>query len=145
MDEMATPENAKLVARVYSKALKELAKGRTLSPADEVVYEVEMLSQEVNSGASFEQYFRWASTSEIARIVGRLESLGLQAVAQLATSAIAAAFPNGLPTSDDEKEDLSEWTEEQENHLSELAEEFTRFNGEVINVLGKFHRENEHR
>src|SRR5512145_1593560 len=70
--EMSTPENEELVARVYTEALEARADGRKLSAADTVIYEIEMLSQEVNSGASFEQYFRWASTEEIGRVVDRL-------------------------------------------------------------------------
>jgi hypothetical protein len=55
MAEMSTPENEELVARVYTQALEARAAGRELDASDMVVYEIEMLSQEVNSGASFEQ------------------------------------------------------------------------------------------
>ncbi len=48
--EMSTPENEELVSRVYTQALEARADGQKLSAADTVVYEVEMLSQEVNSG-----------------------------------------------------------------------------------------------
>jgi hypothetical protein len=140
--EMSTPENEELVARVYTEALEARADGRKLSAADTVIYEIEMLSQEVNSGASFEQYFRWASTEEIGRVVDRLESLGLPEVAQLTRTAIAVAFPDGLPGSDEEKDELTAWTEDQEERLSTLADAFAEFNGRMINVLAAFYRKN---
>jgi hypothetical protein len=98
-----------------------------------------MLSQEVNSGASFEQYFRWASVEEVSRVVDRLESLGLPEVAQLTRTAIDVAFPDGLPDSE-EKNDPTDWTEDQEERLSALADQFAEFNGRIINVLAAFYR-----
>lgn len=143
MAEMSTPENEELVARAYTQALEARADDRELGASDRVVYEIEMLSQEVNSGASFEQYFRWASIAEIGQVVDRLESLGLSEVAQLTRSAIDVAFPSGLPTSDEEKGDLTDWTEDQEERLSALADEFAEFNGRIINVLAAFYRKSQ--
>jgi hypothetical protein len=142
MAEMATPENDELVARVYTQALEARAEGRELDAADTIVYEIEMLSQEVNSGASFEQYFRWASVDELSRVVDRLESLGLPEVAQLTRTAIDVAFPDGLPGTDEEKDELTAWSEDQEERLTELAAAFEEFNGRIINVLGAFYRKN---
>jgi hypothetical protein len=140
MAEMSTPENDELVGRVYTQALEARAEGRQLDAAETVVYEIEMLSQEVNSGASFEQYFRWASVAEVSRVVERLESIGLPEVAQLTRTAIDVAFPDGLPGTDDEKDDLTAWTEDQEERLTVLADAFAEFNGRIINVLGAFYR-----
>jgi hypothetical protein len=142
MAEMATPENDELVARVYTQALEARAEGRELDAADTIVYEIETLSQEVNSGASFEQYFRWASVDELRRVVERLESLGLPEVAQLTRTAIDVAFPDGLPSTDEEKDELTAWSEDQEERLTELAAAFEEFNGRIINVLGAFYRNN---
>lgn len=98
MAEMSTGENEALVSRVYTQALQDRDDGKTLAAPDLMVYHIEMLSQEVNSGASFEQYFRWASVEEISQVVGRLESLGLGDVAQIVRRAIEVAFPEGLPS-----------------------------------------------
>ena len=140
MAEMSTSENDELVSRVYTQALEDREQGRDLDAATLMVYHIEMLSQEVNSGASFEQYLRWASVDEIAQAATRLESLELADVAKLVREAIAVAFPDGVPSSDDEKNEMTEWTEEQEQRLGALAGEFEEFNGKIINVLADFYR-----
>jgi len=140
MSEMSTPENEELVSRVYTRALEDREQGRALDAATLMVYHIEMLSQEVNSGASFEQYLRWASVDEIAQAADRLESLKLADVAKLVRQAIAVAFPDGVPSSDEEKNDLTEWTVDQEERLVALAGEFEQFNGRIINGLADFYR-----
>jgi Domain of unknown function (DUF4375) len=142
MPEMSTSENEELVSRVYTQALQDREGGRKLAAADLMVYHIEMLSQEVNSGASFEQYFRWASVEQISEAAGRLESLALPEVAQIVRRAIDVAFPNGLPANDEEKSELTDWTEKQAELLSAAASEFEEFNGRIINVLAGFYRSN---
>jgi hypothetical protein len=143
MPEMSTSENEELVSRVYTQALQDREGGRKLAAADLMVYHIEMLSQEVNSGASFEQYFRWASVEEISEAAGRLESLALPEVAQIVRRAIDVAFPNGLPANDEEKSELTDWTEKQAELLSAAASEFEEFNGRIINVLAGFYRSSQ--
>ena len=143
MPEISTTENEELVSRVYTQALQDRQDGRKLAPADLMVYHIEMLSQEVNSGASFEQYFRWASVEEIAEAVNRLESLGLPDVAQIVGRAIKVAFPKGVPATDEEKNKLTEWSAKQEELLGAAASEFEEFNGRIINVLATFYRKNK--
>jgi hypothetical protein len=140
MSEMSTSENEELVSRVYTQALKERQDGRHLDAADLMVYHLEMLTQEVNSGASFEQYFRWASVAEISEAVGRLETLALSDVAQIVRRAIDVGFPDGLPATDEEKDALTEWTEDQLDTLSALAGDFEEFNGRLTNILAAFYR-----
>jgi hypothetical protein len=140
MPEISTPEAEERVQRVYTRALEARSAGRELARADQVVYEVEMLSQEVNSGASFEQYFRWASIAEISRIVSRLEDLSLPEVAALTRAAIAIAFPAGIPGSDAEKDGLTDWSGDQADRLAGLAGEFEVWNGRIINALAEFHQ-----
>lgn len=143
MSEMSTTENEALVSRVYTQALEARQEGRELAPADLMVYNIEMLSQEVNSGASFEQYFRWASVEEISQAVDRLASLGLSEVAKIVRRAIDIAFPQGLPATDDDKTALTEWTDSQLELLSAAATAFAAFNGRIINVLAAFYRKSE--
>ena len=140
MAELSTAENDELVSRVYTQALQDRADGRQLAAADLMIYHIEMLSQEVNSGASFEQYFRWASVEEISEAIPRLESLALSDVAGIVRSAIDVAFPDGVPATDQQKNELSEWTEEQQQLLGAAAVEFEEFNGRIINVLAAFYR-----
>ena len=142
MAETSTPDSEERIGRVYARALEARAAGRELAPADLVVYEVEMLSQEVNSGASYEQYFRWASVDEISRIAARLDALALPEVAELTLAAIAVAFPGGIPGSDAEKDGLTDWSPEQADRLVALAGRFEEWNGRIINALAEFHRAN---
>lgn len=141
MAEMSTPENEALVSRIYTRALQDRAEGRDLPGPVQMVYEVEMLSQEVNSGASFEQYFRWASLAEITQAAVRLEKLGLPEPARIIRAAIQSGFPSGLPASEAEMDELTEWIPEQEARLSQLADEFTDYNGAITNALAAFYRQ----
>ncbi len=143
--QIAAGDNEELVSRVYTQALQDRQDGLKLAAAELMVYHVEMLSQEVNSGASFEQYFRWASVEEISEAVSRLESLALQEVARIVSRAIDVAFPDGLPATDDEKSELAAWTEAQERRLGELATEFEEFNGRILDTLAEFYRKSRNR
>jgi len=140
LEEMGTAENDELVSRVYTQALQHRADGRQLAAADLMIYHIEMLSQEVNSGASFEQYFRWASVEEISEAIPRLESLALSDVAGIVRRAIDVAFPDGLPATDEQKNELTEWSEDQQQLLGAAAGEFEEFNGRITNVLAAFYR-----
>jgi hypothetical protein len=50
-----------------------------------------------------------------------------------------------LPGSDEEKDEVTAWSEDQEERLSTLAEAFAEFNGRIINVLAAFYRKNQSR
>lgn len=141
MTVMSTPESEALVQAAYSRLLQDRAEGLELSPADQFLYELEMLCQEVNSGASFEQYFRWAALDEVARAPARLEELGLAALALLVRRATAIAFPAGLPASEAEMDELTDWTPEQEAELALLADEFSESNGLLCNTLAAWYRQ----
>jgi cell division septum initiation protein DivIVA len=140
MTEISTAENEALVSAVYTRALQDRSEGRDLLGPEQLLYEVEMLSQEVNSGASFEQYFRWASLDEIRQAPTRFEELGLPAPARITRAAIQMAFPGGLPASEAEMDELTEWIPEQEARLALLADEFADHNGAIINALAAWYR-----
>lgn len=140
MAELSTEENEKLVGEVYTRAMNRVHSGQSLDERDRVVWEVEGLSQEVNSGASYEQYFRWRPVSEISTIVARLHQAGLPEVAKLTQRAIEVAFPGGVPRTDEEKDDLTGWSEAQETELQQLADQFTEYNGRIGNVLAAGYR-----
>ena len=136
--EQGTDENATRVDKVYSAVLDALNSGKTISAQAELVYQIEMLSQEVNSGASFEQYFRWARVTRDSRILQYLKDLGLPEVCEIVERAFAAAFPDGIPEDDDEYDLCMEWREDQELQLANLFAEFDACNGVIINRLGQF-------
>jgi len=134
------PEDTQRVARVYAQALAERAAFRPLAEPERMVYEIEMLTQEVNSGASFEQYFRWASRDELLAVRERLHILGLGAVVEITQRAFAVAFPGGLPASDTAIEEAMRWTPDQLDQLRALATEFCACNGAITQALARFHR-----
>src|SRR5919112_3723232 len=98
MPEISTSENEELVARVYGEAMQALGEGKQVSAPALVVHDVEHLMQEVNSGVSFEGYFRWSSLDEIGRIREQLRAVGLSRILELTEQAIQIAFPAGIPT-----------------------------------------------
>lgn len=140
MSQASNPGSEAVIAAAYARALQDRSEGLELSPADQFLYELEMLSQEVNSGASFGQYFRWAGLDEIARAPARLEELGLAALARLVRQAVAIAFPAGLPASEAEMDELTGWTPEQEAELALLADEFSESNGLLCNALAAWYQ-----
>jgi hypothetical protein len=136
--EQGTDINATRVDKVYGAVLDAVNAGKTISAQAELVYQIEMLSQEVNSGASFEQYFRWARVTRDCRILQYLKDLGLPEVCEIVERAFKTAFPDGIPEDDDEYELCLDWSEEQEQQLASLFAEFEHYNGIVINRLGRF-------
>jgi len=141
MAEQSTEENEKLIQEVYTAAMTRVHSDQSLEEPERLVWEIEGLLQEVNSGASYEQYFRWRPVSEISGIVARLNGLGLPEVAKLTQRAIDVAFPRGMPQTDKEKDGLTDWSEAQETELSQLADQFTDLNGRIANVLATRYRQ----
>ena len=141
MAEQSTEENEKLVQEVYTRVMSRVHSGQSLDEPDRMIWEIEGLMQEVNSGASYEQYFRWRPVSEIRTIAARLNGLGLPEVAELTERAIEIAFPLGVPQTDEEKDDLTDWSEAQESELQQLADQFTDLNGRIENVLATWYRQ----
>ena len=141
--EMSTEENQNLVSTICDLVLAALENKRPVSDGHRLIYEIDQLVMEVNSGASFEQYFRWARLEEIARIVSQLESVGLSEVAQITREAISVAYPDGLPPMPADEVSLASWegSEEQEDRLGELADELAEFNGVITNKLADYARQ----
>lgn len=140
--EMATEENVELVSKAYTRIMQDVHAERPVTEQENFIFQMELLVQEVNSGASFEQYFRWVGKPELDQVLGHVKSLGLPAVYEIVEEALAIAFPNGVPEDSDEYEECTDWTESQEERLSELFEKFEVYNGEITNTLGRFIREN---
>ena len=138
MGEISTEENEKIVARIYENAMTALHSNEPITAAQRIVHDIEHMMQEVNSGASYEQYFRWTSVDEIKSISEHLRALGLDTVAQLTDHAIKIAFPGGMPSNEEAKSDATEWSSEQEEILSDLFKQLEEHNGHVTNVLGAY-------
>ena len=136
--EISTEENEKLVSEVYERSMESVHAGSAISDDENLVFQVELLSQEVNSGASFEQYFRWVGKGEVDLIVELLNKLELSDVSGIVEKAINMAFPDGVPNNEDEYENCTEWSESQEEKLESLFEVFEQYNGVITNKLGAY-------
>ncbi len=136
--EQGTDINATRVDKVYKAVVDAVNAGKTISAQAELVYQVEMLSQEANSGASFEQYFRWVRITDSSRVLQYLQDLGLPEVRGIVERAVKLAFPGGIPEDDDEYDQCTDWSECQEKLLADLFGEFELYNGAITNQLGQF-------
>ncbi len=113
---MATTKNEDLIRAICEEVIEAKDKNIEILPYKQTIYDVDYLFMEVNSGISFEQYFRWASVEEIKRIENSLNRVGLNDIAKLTKDAIDVAFPNGIPSSNIKKDELTYWTQEQEEN-----------------------------
>jgi hypothetical protein len=137
MARTATRANENAVSRAYDEALAILHAGGELGAELRILYGIEHLFQEANSGGSFDQFFRWADVDEIAAVVGQLEALGLVEVAAIAREAIVVAFPDGIPANDDAQSEATDaWSPAQEDALTSLFERLEEHNAHVTNTLG---------
>ncbi len=137
--EQSTEESEAVVQRVCEFVRSAAEKGEPIRPEQQAIYDVDYLLTEVNSGASFEQYFRWASVDDILRVITSLKMVGLSDIASLTERAISVAFPNGIPSTDEEKSGATSWTDEQNEQLGDgLFPQFEEQNGRITNVLAAY-------
>ena len=135
---MAIRKDEDLIRAICEEVIEAKDKNIEISPYKQTIYDVDYLFMEVNSGVSFEQYFRWASVEEIKRIENSLNRVGLNDIAKLTKDAIDVAFPNGLPNSNTKKDELTYWTQEQEEKLESLFTIFQESNSKIVNTLAKY-------
>ena len=136
--EQSTPEDEAIVRRVCDLVTAAKESGAAVTTDQQIIYDVDYLLTEANSGASFEQYFRWASVAEIRRVKKALLAVDLGDIAQLYERALQMAFPKGIPSTDAEKSDLTEWSAEQDQALGDLFPAFEDKNGRITNVLAAY-------
>lgn len=136
--EISTEENEACVRRVCDTVAAAIEAKTEITPEQQHIYDIDHFVMEVNSGASFEQYFRWASVDEISRIVPALRTVGMEDIAALAEMAIEIAFSGRIPPDDETKSDLTDWSEEQGRSLEDLFPALEDQNGRIINVLAEY-------
>ena len=136
--ELSTLENEAIVRSICEAVSAARESEKPIKPDHQLIYDIDYLLMEANSGASFEQYFRWASVEEIGRVVPGLRRVGLLDVAELTEKAIRVAFPKGIPSTDAEKSGLTDWSEAQDESLRELFPALEDQNGRITNVLATF-------
>ena len=141
--EIGSEKNSARVNAVYVALISAANSGHWVSPQADLVCQVELLSQEVNSGASFEQYFRWVRVTDDSRVLQYLDELGLPEVRGIVERALTTAFPEGIPQDDDAYDSCTDWSESQLRQLAELFGEFERYNGILTNRLGQFIANND--
>ena len=128
--EIGSEKNSARVNAVYVALISAANSGHWVSPQADLVCQVELLSQEVNSGASFEQYFRWVRVTDDSRVLQYLDELGLPEVRSIAERESTRAFPEGMPQDGNFRTD---WSESQPRQLAELLGEFERYNDILAN------------
>jgi hypothetical protein len=137
--EQSTEETEAAVRRVCDFVKAAAEKGEAVRPEQQAIYDIDYLLMEANSGASLQQYFRWASVEEIGRVVAALNAVGLPKVAALTQQAITVAFPKGLPAGDDKSGVADAWTDRQLEQLGdELFPKLEDLNGHITNVLAAY-------
>ena len=138
---ISTKENEALVRSICEVVERAKKTGKQVQSYQQTIYDIDYFLSEVNSGASFEQYFRWASVEEISRVQEALKIIGLKEISRLTQQAIKIAFPNGIPNNENEKNDLTYWSEEQEKSLDNLFKPFFDANEKITNSLAHYARE----
>lgn len=129
-----------IVFRIANDIIGEIGKPGDApeTPELERFYRVYTLDTEIGSGASFDQYFNWASSADVDKIVEDLEALGLNRHAVATRMAIRVAFPDGqIPEFDSASLDM-EWSEPQLLELGKLYDEVSDLHGLVIERLAEY-------
>lgn len=134
--EMATEENGNRVFKAYTRIMEAVHAQKNITHEEDLVFQIELLSQEANSGASFEQYFRWVGKKEVDNILGHLKMLDIPEAYEIVQEAIMVAFPNGVPEDEGEYEKCTDWNENQEKRLEAQFKKFEKYNGIITNKLG---------
>ena len=141
--EISTDESNKIVNEIRDKVINFKSNGLVVKEYEQVIYDIDYLLLEANSGASYEQYFRWASVEEISRIVSSLNIAGLEDVAKITAEAINAAFPLGIPVDDAEKCEKTQWKKKQEKIMEMLFFKLEESNGRITNRLAEYAKKND--
>ena len=93
------------------------------------------VESEVNNGG-FSQYFSNSSCETAPFIVEALETIAAPKTADICRRAIAAAFPTGLPPDSEAiSSAASEFSDEQEDELSALDDEFFQYPHNLTELL----------
>jgi hypothetical protein len=132
-------ECEELVHRVSTFVMLSLERGRRVVPALRRVYLVDNLFMELASKCTFEDYVRWTNTDQINSIADDLEAVGLSEAAWITRLALQAAFPQGLPRNDAERDaTIAQWTPAQRHTLGALAEYLADPIGEMVRALAAY-------
>ena len=93
--ELSTPENEAIVRSICEAVSADRESGKPVKPDHHLIYDIDVLLMEASSGASFEQYFRWASVEEIGRVVPTLRTGGPARCCGTDRESHPGGFPEG--------------------------------------------------
>lgn len=140
-DAMDSREQAeRIVSTIADNIIGEIGKPGEApdTPELERFFRVYTLDAETGSGASFDQYFNWESSSDVKKIVEDLEALGLSRHAAVMQEAIRVAFPDGkIPEYEAASLDM-DWSEAQLAELASLYGEISGLHGVVTEKLAEY-------
>jgi hypothetical protein len=93
------------------------------------------VESEVNNGG-FSQYFLNSSCETAGFVSEALETIGAPSTADICRRAIAAAFPDGLPSDPEAiRSAASDFSEETEEKLDSLSNEFFQYPHDLTQLL----------
>lgn len=135
-------EAERLVSAIASSIIGEIGRPGEAPDTPELArfFRVYSLDTEIGSGASFDQYFDWSSSSDVETIVEDLEMLGLEIHAAVTRKAIHVAFPDGeIPEFDAASLDM-DWSDAQIAELQRLYGEVSDLHPLVVDKLADYAR-----
>ena len=107
----------------------------TQSTPQKVFSSIWSVESEVNNGG-FSQYFLNSSCETAGFVSEALETIGAPSTADICRRAIAAAFPDGLPSDPEAiRSAASDFSEETEEKLDSLSNEFFQYPHDLTQVL----------
>ena len=142
---MSALTDTELVRKIADGLIGEINSPGKPPETDEmqIFYDVYCLDMEIGSAASFEQYFRWSGKEQVDEILNQLREVGLQEIIVSVKKAIDIAFPNGVPEDRDTYQECTDWTEEQNDELTELYEKEENIHALIEEKLAEYAREND--
>ncbi len=142
---MNTLNDADLVAAIGEALIGEMdAPGKVPETRElQLFSDIYNFDLEIGSGASYEQYFRWASKAQIDNLLSQLSALDLDTLTDSTRQAIDIAFPDGVPSDPDAFDDCLDWSEEQEESLEALYDKEENIHALIEEKLACFARSND--
>ena len=103
-----------IVDAIYTKIIESGQTAESLEGLERVVFLVENYNQEINSGLDFIQWYRWAEPFQLTETPDVLATVGLTLSRDICVEALRISFPEGLPETSEEMENVIDSLEDDE-------------------------------